>query len=278
MGRQKDAWGPFVAAASEKIDSHKLLWHPQSLAQFREVSLPLLSLLAQAQPAAFSGGVARLIATSGPMAQSVLALLLLFSLLSWAIILYKGVALHRANSQSETFLEIFRRSSKFSEVNSVCSQLKASPLTGVFQAGYLEVNQQVRGSGTSPAAGAKPTVRSLDSLSRSLARAATVEATRLERRLSFLATTASVTPFIGLFGTVWGIMDAFADIGRMGSANLAVVAPGISAALITTAMGLFAAIPAAVFFNFFNSRVKVLSSMVDDFALEFLNIVERNFT
>jgi biopolymer transport protein TolQ len=240
--------------------------------------LPILSLLAQAQPAAFSGGVAGLIANSGPMARFVLVLLLLFSLLSWAIILYKGLALHRAHSQSETFLQIFRRSSKFSEVNSVCSQLKTSPLTGVFQAGYLEVNQQVRGSGTSPAAGAKPTVRSLESLSRSLARAATVEATRLERRLSFLATTASVTPFIGLFGTVWGIMDAFADIGRMGSANLAVVAPGISEALITTAMGLFAAIPAAVFFNFFNSRVRVLSSMMDDFALEFLNIVERNFT
>jgi biopolymer transport protein TolQ len=240
--------------------------------------LPLLSLLAQAQPTAFSGGVAGLIAGSGLMARFVLALLLIFSLLSWAIILYKGLALHRAHGQSETFLEIFRKSSKFSEVNSVCSQLKASPLTGVFQAGYLEVNQQVRGTGTGPATGAKPTVRSLESLSRSLARAATVEATRLERRLSFLATTASVTPFIGLFGTVWGIMDAFADIGRMGSANLAVVAPGISEALITTAMGLVAAIPAAVFFNFFNSRVKVLSSMMDDFALEFLNIVERNFT
>jgi biopolymer transport protein TolQ len=238
--------------------------------------LPLLPLLAQAQPSAFSGGLAGLIATSGPMARFVLALLLLFSLLSWAIILYKGAALHRARAQSDTFLDIFRKSSKFSEVNAVCPQLKASPLVGVFQAGYIEVNQQVRGSGAPT--GGKPTVRSLESLSRSLARAATVETTRLERRLSFLATTASVGPFIGLFGTVWGIMDAFADIGRMGSANLAVVAPGISEALITTAMGLFAAIPAAVFFNFFSSRVKVLSSMMDDFALEFLNIVERNFT
>ena len=278
MGRQKDAWGPLRGGGPEKIDSHKLLWHPQSLAQFREVSLPLLPLLAQAQPSAFSGGFAGLIASSGPMARFVLALLLLFSLLSWAIILYKGLALHRARAQSETFLDIFRKSSKFSEVNAVCPQLKASPLVGVFQAGYIEVNQQVRGGGTGPATGAKPTVRSLESLSRSLARAATVEATRLERRLSFLATTASVGPFIGLFGTVWGIMDAFGDIGRMGSANLAVVAPGISEALITTAMGLVAAIPAAVFFNFFSSRVKVLSSMMDDFALEFLNIVERNFT
>ena len=240
--------------------------------------MPSPTLLALAQEPAFSGGVAGLVASSGLMARFVLALLLLFSLLSWAIILYKGLALHRATAHTGTFLEIFRKSSKFSEVNAVCSQLKASPLVGVFQAGYLEVNQQVRGTGTAPAAGGRPTVRSLDSLSRSLARAATVEITRLERRLSFLATTASVTPFIGLFGTVWGIMVAFEDIGRIGSTNLAVVAPGISEALTTTAMGLFAAIPAAVFYNFFNSRVRVLSSMLDDFALEFLNIVERNFT
>ena len=236
-----------------------------------------LVLLAQAQEPAFSGGVAGLIANSGWVARFVLALLLLFSLISWAIILYKGAALHRAHAQSDTFLDVFRKSSKFSEVNSVCPQLKSSPLVGVFQAGYLEVNQQVRGGGAAPA-GARPTVRSLESLSRSLARAAGVEVTRLERRLSFLATTASVTPFIGLFGTVWGIMEAFGDIGRTGSSSLAIVAPGISEALITTAMGLLAAIPAAVFFNFFNSRVKVLSAMLDDFALEFLNIVERNFT
>jgi biopolymer transport protein TolQ len=210
------------------------------------------------------------------MPRSVLVLLLVFSLVSWAIILYKGAALHTARSQSEVFLDVFRRSAKFSEVNAVCPQLKSSPLVGVFQAGYLEVNQQVRG-GQASAAG-KPTVRSLESLSRSLARAAGVEVTRLERRLSFLATTASVTPFVGLFGTVWGIMDAFAEIGRSGSSSLTVVAPGISEALITTAMGLFAAIPAAVFFNAFTSRVKVLGAMVDDFALEFLNIVERNFT
>jgi biopolymer transport protein TolQ len=240
--------------------------------------LLLIPLLAQTAPPAFAGGVAGLIAHSGPVARAVLLLLLVFSLVSWAIILYKGASLHRARSQSATFLDVFRRSAKFSEVNAVCPQLRASPLVGVFQAGYIEVNQQVRG-GAAPAPGSgRPTVRSLESLSRSLARAAGVEVNRLERRLSFLATTASVTPFVGLFGTVWGIMDAFADIGRMGSANLAVVAPGISEALVTTAMGLFAAIPAAVFFNVFTSRVKVLGSMVDDFALEFLNIVERNFT
>lgn len=237
-------------------------------------------LLLLAQSGAFSG-VGDLIAASSWTIRFVLILLVVFSLVSWAIIIYKGAALHRAHSESETFLDVFRKSNKFSEVNAVCVQLKSSPLVGVFQAGYLELNQQVRGAAgpsKEAAGGPKPTVRSMESLARSLARAATAEVTRLERRLSFLATTASVTPFVGLFGTVWGIMNAFADIGRMGSANLAVVAPGISEALITTATGLAAAIPAAVFYNLFQSRVRVLSAMLDDFALEFLNIVERNFT
>jgi biopolymer transport protein TolQ len=236
------------------------------------------STTAVAQTTAFSGGAWGLVAQSGWVGRAVLLVLAVLSLVSWAIIIYKFVVLRRAHSQSDTFLQVFRKSSKFSEVNSVCVQLRGSPLVGVFQAGYLEVNQQVRSNAPAAPAQAKPTVKSLESLSRSLIRAATVEGTRLERRLSFLATTASVSPFVGLFGTVWGIMDAFADIGRQGSATLVVVAPGISEALITTAMGLLAAIPAAVFFNLFSSRIKVLNAMMDDFALEFLNIVERNFT
>jgi biopolymer transport protein TolQ len=233
-----------------------------------------------AQATGFEGGVLGLIRRSGPVGWFVMALLLMFSAASLGIIIYKGIVLRRAYSQSRRFLDVFRKSSKFSEVNSVCAQLRASPLVGVFQAGYLEVNQQVRGQQQpgQPNPAPRTTVKSLESLSRALVRAATVEITRMERRLPFLATTASVSPFIGLFGTVWGIMRAFDDIGRHGSANLVTVAPGISEALITTAAGLFAAIPAAVFFNLYNSRVKVLSSMVDDFALEFLNLVERNFT
>jgi biopolymer transport protein TolQ len=235
-------------------------------------------VLAQASTG-FGGDFFDLLKGTGFIARLVLLTLILFSFGAWAIILYKGLSLSRARSHSETFLEIFRKSNKFSDVNSVCMQLKASPLVGIFQAGYAEVNQQVR-----PAAGAttpnpsRPTMRSLDSLARSLARASTVELTRLERRISFLATTASVTPFVGLFGTVWGIMTAFHDIGKMGSANLAVVAPGIADALITTAAGLAAAIPAAVFYNLYNSRIRQLTALMDDFALEFLNIVERNFT
>jgi biopolymer transport protein TolQ len=237
-----------------------------------------LYLLGQSSTA-FSGGPIGALSHIGGTARVVLLVLVIFSLVSWAIIIYKGVSLRRAYTQSQIFLQVFRKSSKFSEVNSVCLQLKASPLVGVFQAGYLEVNQQIRGgSQGSVAPAARPTVKSLDSLSRALARAATVEAMRLERRVSFLATTASVTPFIGLFGTVWGIMNAFEAIGRTGSANLAMVAPGIAEALITTAAGLAAAIPAAVFNNVYASRIRVLSSMMDDFAMEFLNIVERNFT
>ena len=240
--------------------------------------MPSATPLLLAQASALSG-IGAYFAHLTPVGYAVLAVLVVFSLISWAIIFYKGISLRRAYSSSQTFLQVFRRSNKFSEVNSICNQLKASPLVGVFQAGYIEVNQQVRGSGGgNPPSGGKPTVKSLDALSRTLARAATVETTRLERRVTFLATTASVTPFIGLFGTVVGIMTSFADIGRMGSANLTVVAPGIAEALLNTAAGLGAAIPAAVFYNFYGSRLRVLSSMIDDFALEFLNIVERNFT
>jgi biopolymer transport protein TolQ len=238
-----------------------------------------LAGLALAQGTGFSRGPLDLVLRIGLVGKLVMLLLLLFSAVSLGIIIYKGIVLRRAYTQSRTFLDVFRKSSKFSEVNSVCVQLRASPLVGVFQAGYLEVNQQVRAQPSQPGNPApRTTVKSLESLSRALVRAATVETTRLERRVTFLGTTATVSPFVGLFGTVWGIMDAFAEIGRMGSANLAVVAPGISEALITTAAGLFAAIPAAVFFNLYNSRIKVLSAMVDDFALEFLSLVERNFT
>jgi biopolymer transport protein TolQ len=236
-----------------------------------------LFLFLQSTSGAFSRGTLDLLARAGWVAKGVLLMLVLFSLISWTIIIYKGIALRMAHHQSRVFLDVFRRSSKFSEVNAICGQLRASPLVSVFQAGYMEINQQIRATPATPAP-ARPTVKSLESLTRTLARAAAYESSRLERRVSFLATTASVTPFVGLFGTVWGIMNAFEAIGGTGSANLAVVAPGIAEALITTAGGLVAAIPAAVFFNFYNSRIRVMTTMIDDFALEFLNIVERNFT
>jgi biopolymer transport protein TolQ len=234
-------------------------------------------------PLAGSGGILKILSETGPLNQAVLAILFTFSIVSWAIILYKTVSYSRVERQTRTFLEVFRRSQKFSEVQAICPSLPQSPLVGVFQAGYAELNAQFRVSTSSTpsspgAAPARPILKSLDAVDRALIRASTTEVNRLERRLTFLATTASVTPFIGLFGTVVGITIAFQRIGLTGSTNLAVVGPGISEALIATAAGLFAAIPAVIFYNHFVHRVKDFSASMDDFSLEFLNIVERNFT
>ena len=234
-------------------------------------------------PLAGSGGILKIVAETGPLNQAVLAILFTFSIVSWAIIFYKTVSYKRVERQTRTFLEVFRRSQKFSEVQAICPSLPQSPLVGVFQAGYAELNAQFRASpsSTPPSPGAtpaRPILKSLDAVDRALIRAATTEVNNLERRLTFLATTASVTPFIGLFGTVVGITIAFQRIGLTGSTNLAVVGPGISEALIATAAGLFAAIPAVIFYNHFVHRVKDFSATMDDFALEFLNIAERNFT
>jgi biopolymer transport protein TolQ len=224
-----------------------------------------------------SSDVVQLIAQTNPLNQAVLALLILFSIASWAIIVYKTLAFRRSSTQSKQFLDAFRKSSKFSEVQVVCATLPASPLVGVFQAGFAELNAQFRL--TSPdAAGGRPLLKSLTAVDRALLRAATAEVSKLESRLTFLATTASITPFIGLFGTVVGIMLAFFRIGQTGSTNLAVVGPGISEALIATAAGLFAAIPAVYFYNHLTTRVKGFAAEMDDFSLEFLNIAERNFT
>jgi biopolymer transport protein TolQ len=223
----------------------------------------------------------QLVARSSPVNKIVLLVLVLFSITSWAIILFKLWTLSRAERQSSAFLDVFRRSSKFSEVQAVCKTLADSPLVGVFQAGYAELNAQLRAggsSGTNPGTVPRTTLKSLTAVDRALLRAATVEVNKLENRVSFLATTASITPYIGLFGTVWGIMSSFQGIGATGSTNLGVVAPGIAEALIATAAGLFAAIPAVYFYNHVIGRVKLLASEMDDFALEFLNISERNFT
>ena len=244
-----------------------------------------LAWLGQTAPdVALQHNVLSLVARSGPVAKVVLGILALFSVLSWAITLYKWREYHRAQARTSSFLEVFRKSSKFSEVQAVCRTLTDSPLVGLFQAGYTELTAQMRqtsqpADATRPVtATARPTLRSLDAVDRALLRASAVELNRLERRVTFLATTASITPFIGLFGTVWGIMTAFQAIGATGASNLAVVAPGIAEALIATAAGLFAAIPAVYFYNLFTQRVKLFASQMDDFALEFLNICERNFT
>jgi biopolymer transport protein TolQ len=244
------------------------------------------ALQAQGQPGSGTGGVdfVHLIADADWLAKSVLLILLLFSAVSWAIVFAKTLQFNRAQRQTATFLQVFRKSTKFSEVQSICPSVPASPLVGIFQAGYAELNLQLRrdapreGESRPMAAAPRPTLKSLESVDRALLRATTVEVAKLEKRVPFLATTASITPFIGLFGTVIGIMVAFSRIGAEGSTSLAVVAPGIASALIATAAGLFAAVPAVYFYNGFTGRVKDFASQMDDFALEFLNISERNFT
>jgi biopolymer transport protein TolQ len=255
-------------------------------------TLGTLILALQVQEGAPSLGdvdVIDLLRETGPVNQVVLAILVILSVLSWAIILQKFLAYRTLERQTATFLDVFRRSSKFSEVQSVCPSLPASPLVGVFQAGYAELNSQLRpGNPTanpSPApapnpatAAARPTLKSLAAVDRALLRASAVEVNKLEKRIPFLATIASSAPFIGLFGTVWGILITFQRIGLTGATNLATVGPGIADALIATAAGLFAAIPAVMAYNHFTTKVKGYASDMDDFSMEFLNIAERNFT
>jgi biopolymer transport protein TolQ len=227
-----------------------------------------------------AGEVAEILSHTGPINAAVFVILVLFSIASWAIILVKTLAYRKVEQQSARFLEIFRNSQKFSEVQAACPSLPESPLVGLFQAGYAELNAQFRLTGNSSpgSPSARPMLKSLDAVDRALIRAATAEVNKLEQRLTFLATTASITPFIGLFGTVVGILITFDRIAQQGSTNLTVVGPGISEALIATAAGLFAAIPAVYFYNHLSHRVKEMSAVMDDFALEFLNIAERNFT
>jgi biopolymer transport protein TolQ len=220
------------------------------------------------------GEVWQLFANTGLVARIVLGLLLIFSVFSWAIIFHKQRSFKAARRDSREFLKIFRQSKKLSDIRASCRTLKASPLVEVFLAGYREIeNQAVVGENPG-----KLRIRSLDSVHRALQIAASAELTRMEQWLSWLATTGSVTPFIGLFGTVWGIIDAFRGLGTAGTASLRSVAPGISEALVTTAAGLFAAIPAVVAYNQFVQRLKEFGALMDDFALEFLNMTERHFT
>jgi biopolymer transport protein TolQ len=232
-----------------------------------------------------STSVITLLADSTVVAKVVLIILALFSVVSWGIVLYKAWTFRRATRHTTQFLDVFRRSNKFSEVQAVCRSLSDSPLVGLFQSGYAELTAQLRqnvpdvANGPNPRAVVdRPTLKSLTAVDRALMRASSIEVNKLEHWVPFLATTASISPFIGLFGTVWGILIAFEDIGRQGSTNLNVVAPGIAEALVTTAFGLAAAIPAVLFYNYFSQRVKIFATEMDDFSMEFLNIAERNFT
>jgi biopolymer transport protein TolQ len=256
----------------------------------RTLGSPLVTLLAQGAAGALpdnSGtSIISLLSRATPLSIAILLGLAFLSVWSWAIFLYKWWTFRRAAHQSAQFLDVFRRSNKFSEVQAVCRSLGESPLVGLFQTGYAELTAQLRQStppepanGPNPhAPGGRPTLKSLAAVDRALLRASAVEVNKLENRIPFLATVASMAPFIGLFGTVWGIMSAFVHIGETGSTSLQAVGTPIAEALIATAAGLAAAIPAVLFYNYLTQRVKIFATDMDDFSMEFLNIAERNFT
>jgi biopolymer transport protein TolQ len=218
--------------------------------------------------ALFDGGeIVGLVNETGPVAKVVLILLLLFSVISWAIILSKWGLLRRAKVQSGRFVRAFRKAQRLQDVGAVAEQFRPSPLVGVFEGGFEEYRRQ---GGVSSGV-----VRNLPAVQRAMQIAASEEVTRLERNVPWLAITGAVTPFIGLFGTVWGIIDAFHGLGTAGGATLRAVAPGISEALITTAAGLAAAIPAVIGYNLIGSAIRNVAARSDDFALEMMNAVER---
>jgi biopolymer transport protein TolQ len=211
---------------------------------------------------------------SGSVAKVVLLILGIFSLVSWVVIFQKTVLLRRSRGVTDRFRSAFRKATDWRELKGHADDYAQSPLLGLFMAGYSEVTYQLRPS----PAGTKGQVKSMEAVERCLQRSSVVEMGRMEQYLGILATIAAVSPFIGLFGTVWGIIDAFRGIGATGNASLATVAPGISEALVATAIGLVAAIPALMAYNFFQGALKQWQTELDDFALEFIGLSERNFT
>lgn len=213
---------------------------------------------------------------SGPLAFATLLLLVGFSVASWGIIGLKLLSIARAARSSNEFLETFWQSKRLDDIFARSEQMTQSPVAQVFRAGYQEL-VKVKQREQKQEGGVHVQLGGAENVERSLRRAAMAEMTELGRLIPFLATVGSTAPFIGLFGTVIGIMKAFRDIGAQGSANLATVAPGIAEALIATAAGLAAAIPAVMAYNYFQTRIKVLGTEMESFASDFMNIVRRHF-
>jgi biopolymer transport protein TolQ len=217
---------------------------------------------------ALQWNVWEMIGRSTPLSIGVLAILLCFSIFSWAVVFSKWSAFRQARTANHRFLRAFRKANGLEAVMVASEQFRPSPLVAVFQFGYEELERQVKKHGT---------VTNKISLERTLQLGISEELAKLEHNMSWLATTATVTPFIGLFGTVLGIIRSFHELGQQGSASLRAVAPGISEALVATAVGLAAAIPAAVFYNHFGHAIKEMGARMDDFSLEFMNLAERSF-
>ncbi|HIJ58884.1 MAG: MotA/TolQ/ExbB proton channel family protein [Desulfobacteraceae bacterium] len=259
------------------------------------ISIPFINMIPAGVSfeAAFGQDIVQMVVHAGPMVKFVLLVLGLFSVTSWAIIFMKYRLLRKARFETIDFLDLFWESKDLKKVYMESKALNFSPVARLFRAGYAEFTrfrnlqstysderrtQSGRQDGRPGDGEPSQTRRALmDNLERSLRKATIDQNKRLELSLSFLATTGNTTPFIGLFGTVWGIMEAFRGIGMKGSASLAVVAPGISEALIATAAGLAAAIPAVVAFNYFSQRVVSLQAEMDIFTTDFLSMVGRQF-
>jgi biopolymer transport protein TolQ len=232
----------------------------------------------------FSGSLFDMVVHAGFVVQLVLLLLLIFSVVSWAIVLMKHFNIRKIRKDNELFLSSYMKSTKLSEMFLESKRYRNSTLAEVFRAGYTELTKLTKTArGTlpgkdAPEAGAQGIeIVGIDNVERAMNRACGEQTTMLEAALGFLATTGSASPFIGLFGTVWGIMDTFKGIGARGSATLAVVAPGISEALIATAAGLAAAIPAVIAYNYYLNGIKNMTLDMDNFASELLNIIERYY-
>jgi biopolymer transport protein TolQ len=216
----------------------------------------------------FQTDIWEMLTGSGPAETAVLAFLFLFSLYSWTVIFAKWQVLRGSRQANARFLRAFRKASGLEAVMVASEQFRPSPLVAVFDFGYEEVERQVKSRGA---------IYNRTAIERALQIGVSEELAKLERNMNWLATTASVTPFIGLLGTVLGIIKAFFALGSQGSTSLKAVGPGISAALIATAVGLFAAIPAAIAYNYFGHGIREIGARMDDFALEFLNLAERTF-
>lgn len=209
-----------------------------------------------------------LVREATPIAMAAMVILVLFSILSWAIVFSKWNVFRKARIANYQFLRAFRKANGLEAVALAVEQYRISPLVTVFDFGYEELERQVKSHST---------LTNKVALERSLQLAISEEVAKLEQNMNWLATTASVCPFIGLFGTVWGIIDAFSALGLAGSASLRAVAPGISEALVATALGLGAAIPATIFYNYFVNVIRDMGARMEDFSLEFMNFAERSF-
>ena len=231
-------------------------------------------------------GIVELVMQSSMMAKGVLLTLLIFSISSWAIMLNKFFVYRSARNEDSKFLEVFSKTENLTQIYNFAKELRLSPLARLFLTGYRELylfqemaKDDRKKQGESPLpSGEKLTERDIKGISLALNKAINREVARFSRRLEFLATTGSTTPFIGLFGTVWGIMHSFRSIGVQGTASIGGVAPGIAEALIATAAGLVAAIPAVIFFNYLNNKIFLLTSTMDDFCQDFVYLAEKNFT